>query len=49
MARKCHFASASTICGAEALAEAFRLTIYLKQNVIIFVKKLPDREFIFLQ
>jgi hypothetical protein len=38
MARKCHFASASTICGAEALAEAFRLTIYLKQNIIIFVK-----------
>jgi hypothetical protein len=26
----------------------FRPTIYLKQNIIIFVKKLPDREFIFL-
>jgi hypothetical protein len=26
----------------------FRPTIYLKQNMIIFVKKLPDKEFIFL-
>jgi hypothetical protein len=27
----------------------FRPTIYLKQIIIIFVRKLPDREFIFLQ
>jgi hypothetical protein len=62
-ARKCCFANTSTVCGAEAPAEAalvrahflavsytknFWPTIYLKQNIIIFVKKLPNGEFIFL-
>jgi hypothetical protein len=27
----------------------FRPTLYLKKNIIIFVRKLPEREFIFLQ
>jgi hypothetical protein len=49
-ARKCHFASASTCktFSSRVIHKIIQPTIYLRQNIIIFVKKLPDREFIFL-